>query len=71
MSSLRLNQVALQLYTLREFCKTVPDFVATVKTLTAIGYRAVQLSGVAVPPAEAKKVLDDAGVTFCATPEPS
>ncbi len=71
MSSLRLNQVALQLYTLRDFCKTVPDFVATVKKITDIGYRAVQLSGVSVPPTEAKKVLDDAGVTICATHEPS
>jgi sugar phosphate isomerase/epimerase len=70
MSSPRLNQVALQLYTLRDFCKTVPDFVATVKKITDIGYRAVQLSGVAVPPAEGKKVLADAGVTICATHEP-
>jgi sugar phosphate isomerase/epimerase len=71
MSSLRLDQVAVQLYTLRDFCKTVPDFVATVKKVTDIGYRAVQLSGVAVPAAEAKKVLDDAGVTICATHENS
>ena len=71
MSSLRINQVALQLYTLRDFCKTLPDFTATVKKITDIGYRAVQLSGVAVPALEAKKVLDDAGVTICATHEPS
>jgi len=71
MSSLRLNQVALQLYTLRDFCKTVPDFVATVKKITDIGYRAVQLSGVSVPPVEAKKVLAEAGITICATHEPS
>jgi sugar phosphate isomerase/epimerase len=70
MSSPRLNQVALQLYTLRDFCTTLPDFTATVKKITAIGYRAVQLSGVKVPPLEAKKVLDDAGVTICATHEP-
>ncbi len=71
MSSLRLNQVALQLYTLRDFCKTAPDFAATVKKITDIGYRAVQLSGVAVPPTEAKKILDGAGVTICATHENS
>lgn len=69
MSSLRINQVALQLYTLRDFCKTAPDFVATVKKITDIGYRAVQLSGVSIPPVEAKKILDDAGVTICATHE--
>lgn len=71
MSSLRLNQIALQLYTLRDSCTTLPDFVATVKKITDIGYRAVQLSGVKVAPAEAKKVLDDAGVTICATHESS
>jgi len=71
MTSLRLNQVALQLYTLRDFCKTVPDLVATVKKITDIGYRTVQLSGVSLPHAEAKKVLSDAGVTICATHEPS
>jgi sugar phosphate isomerase/epimerase len=70
MSSPRLDQVALQLYTLRDFCKTVPDFVTTVKKVRDIGYRAVQLSGVALPQAEAKKVLDDAGLTICATHEP-
>jgi len=71
MSTLRLNQVALQLYTLRDYCTTLPDFVATLKKVSDIGYRAVQLSGVGVPHAEAKKALDDAGLTICATHEPS
>jgi sugar phosphate isomerase/epimerase len=65
----RLDQVALQLYTLRDFCTTLPDFIATIEKVRAIGYRAVQLSGVKVPHAEAKKVLDAAGITICATHE--
>ena len=71
MSSLRLNQVAIQLYTLREQCATLPDFSASMKKCHEIGYRVVQLSGVKVPHAEAKKVLDDLGMTICATHEPS
>src|SRR5277367_65261 len=70
MSSLRLDQVAIQLYTLRDFCTTVSDFDATIKKCRDIGYRAVQLSGVKVPHKEAKKVLDDHGMTICATHEP-
>jgi sugar phosphate isomerase/epimerase len=70
MSSLRLTQVAIQLYTLRDQCTTLPDFVATLQKCHDIGYRAVQLSGVKVPHAEAKKALDAAGMTICATHEP-
>jgi sugar phosphate isomerase/epimerase len=71
MSSLRLNQVAIQLYTLREQCTNLPDFTASMRKCHEIGYRAVQLSGVKVPHAEAKKVLDGLGMTICATHEPS
>ena len=70
MSSLHLKQVAIQLYTLRDQCTTLPDLVATLKKCRDIGYRAVQLSGVKVPHAEAKKALDQAGMTICATHEP-
>ena len=70
MSTLRLSQVAIQLYTLRDQCKTLPDFVAALKKVRDIGYRSVQLSGVAVPHLDAKKALDDAGLTICATHEP-
>ena len=70
MNSPRLGQVALQLYTLRDFCTTVPDFTVTIQKVRDIGYRAVQLSGVKVPHIEAKKVLDEAGVVICATHEP-
>jgi sugar phosphate isomerase/epimerase len=69
MSALKISQVAVQLYTLRDFCKTLPDFVTALAKVRAIGYRAVQISGVGVPYPEAKKALDDAGLTVCATHE--
>ncbi len=71
MSSFKINQVALQLYTLRDSCQTLPDFVTTLEKVRKIGYKAVQISGVNVPYVEAKKALDDAGMIVCATHEPS
>ena len=71
MSLPRLYQVALQLYTLRDFSTNVADFTATIQKVHDIGYRAVQLSGVKVAHPEAKKVLDAAGISICATHEPS
>ena len=36
----------LQLYTLREFCKTPQDIVDSLKRVKEIGYQFVQVSGV-------------------------
>jgi sugar phosphate isomerase/epimerase len=71
MSSFKINQVACQLYTLRDFCKTLPELRETAKKVRKIGYQAVQSSGVGVPHADAKKVFEDAGLVVCATHEPS
>ena len=38
-----ISQVACQLYTLRDFCKTAADLAATAKKVKAIGYAAVLL----------------------------
>jgi sugar phosphate isomerase/epimerase len=67
----KINQVALQLYTLRDYCKTLPDLRTTLKRVREIGYEAVQVSGVGVPHAEVKKALDEAGMVCCATHESS
>ena len=71
MTSYKLSNVALQLYTLRDFCKTVPDLEKTAKKVREIGYQAVQASGLGVTPSEAKKVLGDAGLFVCASHESS
>jgi len=71
MTSYTINQVALQLYTLRDFCKTLPDLQKTAEKVRKIGYVAVQSSGVGVPHADAKKVFEDAGLIVCATHESS
>jgi len=69
MSSFKTSQIAIQLYTLRDCCKNLADFVATLDKVRKIGYRAVQVSGIQMPYEEAKKALDDAGLIVCATHE--
>jgi sugar phosphate isomerase/epimerase len=62
------TQLAAQMFTLREFSKTPKDLAKALKKVKAIGYDAVQLSGhgpIAIT--ELKKILDDAGLSVCAT----
>lgn len=68
---MKLSQVAVQLYTVRDFCKDATSLAATAKKLRAMGYTAVQLSGVAaLPEAELVAIFRGEGLTICATHEP-
>jgi sugar phosphate isomerase/epimerase len=69
MTSYKISNVAIQLYTLRDFTKTVADLEKTAEKIKKIGYNTVQASGLGVTPSEAKKVFDAAGITVCATHE--
>jgi sugar phosphate isomerase/epimerase len=61
-------QIAAQLYTLRDFTQTLPDFARTVQRVKALGYSTVQVSAIGpIPPAEVAKVLKNEGLTCCAT----
>jgi sugar phosphate isomerase/epimerase len=65
-----LSQVAAQLYTVRNFCGDAAAFAATAKKIRAIGYTAVQISGVApIPEAELVAICRGEGLTICATHE--
>lgn len=67
---MQVRQIAAQLYTLRDFCKTPQDIAQTLKRVRQIGYEAVQVSGVApLPEAELKAMLDGEGLVCCATHE--
>jgi hypothetical protein len=39
----------VQMYTLRDYCKTVKDTAVTLKKVRDIGYKTVQVSGMAEP----------------------
>jgi sugar phosphate isomerase/epimerase len=62
------SRLAAQLYTVREFAQTPQDLAATLKKVRAIGYTAVQVSGIGpIPHADVKAMLDDAGLVCCIT----
>ena len=64
-------QLAAQLYTLRDFIKTPEDIAKTLPKVKAIGYDAIQVSGMGpIPEDELVKIATDNGLTICATHEP-
>ena len=68
---MKIEQVAVQLYTLREHLKTPQDIANSLARVRAIGYQAVQLSGLGpVDDAELVRMLAGEGLVCCATHEP-
>jgi len=68
---MKLSQVAVQLFTLRDHCKTAADLAASARKLRQIGYTAVQVSSVGpIPEAEIVSILAGEGLAICATHEP-
>lgn len=68
---MKTSQVAVQLFTLREHCKTAVDLAATCAKVREIGYQAVQVSCVGdIPEKEIATIISDAGLVLCATHEP-
>jgi len=60
--------LAAQLYTVRAFTQTTEGLATSLRQVRAMGYTAVQISGIGpIPDAEVKSILDDAGLTVCIT----
>lgn len=69
---MKLSQVAAQLYTLRDHCQNAAALAVTAKKVRAIGYTAVQVSGIGpIPEHEVVAIMQGEGLTICATHEPS
>lgn len=67
---MKIEQVAIQYYTLRDFTKTEEDFTETCRKVRDIGFKAIQIS--AIGPIEAenvRRIAADHGLTICATHE--
>lgn len=67
-----LEQISLNLYTLRDQLKTRQEFVDAMGKLSSIGFRSVQLSGVApdlMPDAEFVRICADHGIRITSTHE--
>ena len=62
---MKKSQLAVQLYTLRNYLKTPGGVDRTFARIRAIGYEAVQVSCVAAPYAAVKKAADDNGLVIC------
>lgn len=57
-----------QLYTVRQFTKTIEDIATTLEKVADIGYRAIQISGFGpVDPKEVARIAEDNGLTIAAT----
>jgi sugar phosphate isomerase/epimerase len=64
------TKIALTLYTVRASCVTAEDLDDTLRRVSAMGYRAVQISGIGpVSPERVKELLDKHGLYCCATHE--
>ena len=62
------TQIAAQMYTLREFCKTPADIARSLKRVKQIGYGAVQASGMGpIDASELASILKNEGLICCAT----
>ncbi|HVM62070.1 MAG TPA: sugar phosphate isomerase/epimerase [Verrucomicrobiae bacterium] len=69
---MKIKQVAAQLYTVRDFLKTPPEIAGALKRIRAIGYQAVQLSGLGpISEEDLVALLKGEGLTCCATHEDS
>ena len=61
-------KLTAQLYTIRDYTKTLQDFDASMKKVAEIGYTAVQVSGIGpIPHKEVKAVVDNYGLKICIT----
>ncbi|MCY0874947.1 MAG: sugar phosphate isomerase/epimerase [Firmicutes bacterium] len=65
---MKRNTIAAQLYTLRDHLKTPEQIASSLQRVRAIGYEAVQVSGLGpIDPVELKALTDDSGLQICAT----
>jgi sugar phosphate isomerase/epimerase len=67
---MKKERIAVQLYSVRDYCNDAREIAETLKTIRSIGYKAVELSSVGpLPPRELARVLDGEGLTCCSTHE--
>lgn len=69
---MKQSEIALTLYTIRNYCQNQKDLHDSLKKIKKIGYDAIQVSSIGpIDPKEVKKMCDDIGLTICATHEPN
>ena len=69
---MKINQIAITLYTVRDFCQNEKDLFESLKKIKNIGYSSVQISGVGlIDPKTIKRMCEDLSLVICATHEPN
>lgn len=64
------SKIAVTLFNLREYCKNEDDLDRTLEKVRAIGYEAIQVSGIGpIQPQKVKQLADKHGLFICATHE--
>jgi len=69
---MQLEQISVNLFTLRDFMKTREDFCAGIRRLSAIGFRSVQLSGLPaglMPEGDFVGICAESGIKITSTHE--
>ena len=67
-----IDQIAAQLYTLRDHLKTPAQVASTLRKVRKMGYRAVQVAGIGpIDTSELARILDGEGLLCCSTHENS
>lgn len=62
------KRIGAQLYTVRDFCQNAEDFEETIKKVSDIGYKVVQLSAIGdIDPLKIKEICDKYGMTIACT----
>ncbi|MDE0311291.1 MAG: hypothetical protein OXI52_03425, partial [Caldilineaceae bacterium] len=62
------NVLAAQLFTVRDFTKTLEGFADSIAKISEIGYKAAQISAIGpISPEDVKKICDDHGITIVNT----
>jgi sugar phosphate isomerase/epimerase len=70
---MKLDQISVNLHSLRDHLKTVDGFTTSIARLADIGFKSVQLSGVApdlMPTAQFARICHDHGIVITSTHEP-
>lgn len=68
---MKRSTIAAQMYTVRSFTQTAEDLRSTFQKVSAMGYKAIQVSGIGpIDPKLVKEYADEFGLTICATHVP-
>jgi sugar phosphate isomerase/epimerase len=67
---MKKNQIGLQLYTLREHCKTASDLASSLRKIRTIGYQAIEYANTGLSEAqEVRSICDGEGIQICSSHE--